>query len=121
MSKNTLLSIVGALILLIICIAVYIAFGSQKAAAPQPPNNTKPTETSTSSTISEAEARSIAEKTCVKGGEALSNGSYNPYSATWWFDANLNATRPGCFPACVVSEKTKTAEINWRCTGAIAP
>jgi hypothetical protein len=71
--------------------------------------------------ISETEARSIAEKTCIKGGESLAPGYYNENSKTWWFDANLNATRPGCNPACVVSAETKTAEINWRCTGLIAP
>ncbi|MDD4902153.1 MAG: hypothetical protein PHE24_03375 [Patescibacteria group bacterium] len=71
--------------------------------------------------LSEAEAKVIAEKTCIKGGEALSAGTYNDNSKTWWFDANLNATRPGCNPACVVSEETLQAEINWRCTGAIIP
>jgi hypothetical protein len=73
------------------------------------------------SLLSEAEARVIAEKTCIKGSEALSAGMYNSNSKTWWFDANLNATRPGCNPACVVGEETKMAEINWRCTGAIVP
>ncbi|MFH0873536.1 MAG: hypothetical protein V1846_01700 [Candidatus Komeilibacteria bacterium] len=69
--------------------------------------------------ISESEARVIAEKACIKGGEALAAGSYNENSRTWWFDANLNATKPGCNPACVVSSETKKAEINWRCTGLI--
>lgn len=72
--------------------------------------------------ISEAQAKIIAEATCTKGGTALkSGGTYNPNSKTWWFDANLNATKPGCNPACVVSAETKKAEINWRCTGAIPP
>jgi len=62
-------------------------------------------------------ARAIAEKSCIKGGEALGRGIYNSNSKTWWFDANLNARREGCNPACVVSEKTKMAEINGRCTG----
>jgi hypothetical protein len=70
--------------------------------------------------ISEAQAQAIAEATCIKGGGALkSGGTYNLSSNTWWFDANLNATRPGCNPACVVSAETKKAEINWRCTGAV--
>lgn len=72
-------------------------------------------------TMTQAEAQAIAEKACIKGGEALAPGEYNANSQTWWFNANLNATRPGCSPACVVSEKTKTAEVNWRCTGAIEP
>ncbi len=71
--------------------------------------------------IREAEARIIAEKTCIKGGESLVPGYYNENSKTWWFDANLNTTKEGCNPACVVSEETKKAEINWRCTGLIAP
>ncbi|MBP9749903.1 MAG: carboxypeptidase regulatory-like domain-containing protein [Candidatus Pacebacteria bacterium] len=71
--------------------------------------------------LTEAAAQSIAEQSCIKGGEALGEGTYNPNSKTWWFDANLNATQPGCNPACVVSEETKQAEINWRCTGAIPP
>ncbi|MFA5954643.1 MAG: hypothetical protein WC817_03860 [Patescibacteria group bacterium] len=79
-----------------------------------------PTENSASPvTISEAEAKDIAEKTCIKGGESLTSGYYNENSKTWWFDANLNATQKGCNPACVVSEETRTAEINWRCTGLV--
>lgn len=69
------------------------------------------------SRMTESEARTIAEKSCIKGGKALSPGYYNENSNTWWYDANLNATKPGCKPSCVVSEKSKTAEINWRCTG----
>ncbi len=72
--------------------------------------------------LTEAEARQIAEEACIKGGEALtSGGTYNANSKTWWFDANLNSTPQGCNPACVVFEETKTAEINWRCTGLIIP
>lgn len=76
---------------------------------------------STQSGLTELESKIIAEKNCIKGGESLSRGYYNANSKTWWFDANLNATKEGCNPACVVSEATKTAEINWRCTGLIAP
>jgi len=71
--------------------------------------------------LTEIQARMIAASTCVKGGETLGVGIYNENSKTWWFDANLNATRSGCNPACVVNEETKSAEINWRCTGAILP
>lgn len=72
-------------------------------------------------TMPEGEAQSIAEKSCIKGGEALGAGTYNENSNTWWYDANLNSTKAGCNPACVVSADTKKAEINWRCTGAISP
>jgi hypothetical protein len=83
--------------------------------------NTKSKTPKSSSVLSESEARVIAEKTCIKGGESLSSGTYNENSKTWWFDANLNAAKPGCNPACVVSVETKQAEINWRCTGLIVP
>jgi hypothetical protein len=72
-----------------------------------------------SGALSEAEAQAIAEAACIKGGEALAGGFYNAATGTWWFDANLNATKPGCRPACVVSEATGTAEVNWRCTGLL--
>lgn len=71
--------------------------------------------------LSETEAKLIAEHSCVKGGEVLTAGTYNSNSKTWWFDANLNSVREGCTPACVVNEETKTAEINWRCTGLVVP
>lgn len=72
-------------------------------------------------TFDETQARKIAENFCIKGGESMGAGSYNENSRTWWFDANLNSIKEGCNPACVVSEDTKTAEINWRCTGLVAP
>jgi len=75
----------------------------------------------TKQAMGEAEARALAESLCIKGGEALGRGVYNENSKTWWFDANLNAAKPGCNPACVVSTETKSAEINWRCTGLLVP
>jgi len=71
--------------------------------------------------MTETEARSIAEKSCIKGGKALAAGMYNAATKTWWFEANLNAVREGCNPACVVSEETESADINWRCTGLVPP
>lgn len=71
--------------------------------------------------LTESQAKIIAEKSCIKWWEALSIWSYNENSKTWWFDANLNSTKQWCYPACVVSEITKTAEINWRCTWLIIP
>lgn len=67
--------------------------------------------------MTQTQARVIAQGQCIKGGEVLGEGSYNESTKTWWFEANLNTVRAGCNPACVVSEETKTAEINWRCTG----
>ena len=73
----------------------------------------------TNSELTREQARLIAEESCIKGGESLDAGTYNQGTKTWWFDANLNSVHEGCNPACVVSEDTKTAEINWRCTGLL--
>jgi len=43
----------------------------------------------------------------------------NENTGTYWI--NLNITKEGCSPACVVNIETRTAEINWRCTGLIPP
>ncbi|HHA19184.1 MAG TPA: hypothetical protein ENK70_05710 [Methylophaga sp.] len=67
-------------------------------------------------TMGEVDALFIAETECIKGGESVGPGHFNENSKTWWFDANLNTTKEGCNPACVVSEDG-TFEINWRCTG----
>lgn len=80
-----------------------------------------PVSESTRIGLTEDEAMSIAEENCIKEGESLSSGYYNENTKTWWFDATLSSIQSGCNPACVVSEETKTAEINWRCTGLILP
>lgn len=41
----------------------------------------------------------------------------NEGTRTWWI--NLNMTKQGCSPACVIHTDTKQAEINWRCTGLV--
>ena len=73
--------------------------------------------TKNGSTLSETQARIIAEQMCTKEGGALSAGIYVGIAKTWRFDTNLNATKPGCTPVCIVSEITKTAEIKWKCAG----
>ena len=112
MSKSNIKIILIAIIALLILIwGVFFVWSKYQIVITEKPN-----------VLTEEEARIIAETSCIKGGAALaSGGTYNPNSRTWWFDANLNATQEGCNPACVVSEDTKTAEINWRCTGLVPP
>ncbi len=43
----------------------------------------------------------------------------NEGTGTYWI--GLNIEKEGCNPACVVNLETRTAEINWRCTGLIPP
>jgi len=72
----------------------------------------------TSSLISREEAVQIAQNSdCTKEGSLTDDIMYNNYTRTWWI--NLDLEKEGCAPACVVDENTKTAEINWRCTGLI--
>ena len=73
------------------------------------------------SKLTEAQAKVIAEKSCIKSGESLATGVYNSSTKTWWFDATLKTPKQGCSPACVVNEDTNKAEINWRCTGLVMP
>jgi len=41
----------------------------------------------------------------------------NENTGTYWI--NLDIKKEGCNPACVINLETRTAEINWRCTGAL--
>jgi len=43
----------------------------------------------------------------------------NEDTGTYWID--LDIEKEGCNPACVVDIVNRTAEINWRCTGALPP
>jgi predicted lipoprotein with Yx(FWY)xxD motif len=65
--------------------------------------------------LTSSEVRAIADSAC---GSNLSDAIlYNNNSKTYWID--INEAKQGCSPACVIWEGNKTAEINWRCTGAI--
>lgn len=111
-NRNIQISIVAVIVLFSLALGGFLVWNGYRIRTGEQPNE--------SSLLPENEARIIAEASCIKGGAALSGGgTYNPNSKTWWFDANLNATWEGCHPACVVSEETKTAEINWRCTGLV--
>jgi hypothetical protein len=66
------------------------------------------------------EAEKIAlESSCMEEGNLKETYVHNINTNTWWFD--IDSEKEGCNPACVVNEITKTAEINWRCTGALPP
>ncbi|MCI0503359.1 hypothetical protein L0Y65_01455 [Candidatus Micrarchaeota archaeon] len=69
--------------------------------------------------LTESDVRQIAQAACGATGNLSDEMTYNPNSKTYWI--GLDAVKPGCSPACVVSELDRTAEINWRCTGAIPP
>jgi hypothetical protein len=68
------------------------------------------------SKLNEAQARSIAEKSCIKGGESLTPGKYNEEGRVWLYDANLNARYNNCQAVCMVFESNETASIDWQCS-----
>ncbi|MCK5341841.1 MAG: hypothetical protein KAR20_00475 [Candidatus Heimdallarchaeota archaeon] len=73
--------------------------------------------------LSSDEALAIAResKECSMAGILTDEYFYNEDSRTWWIDLERmpELEKDGCNPACVVSEETRKAEVNWRCTGAV--
>ena len=68
------------------------------------------------------EARKIAIiSECGEQGSLKDIHLCNEYTGTWWIDLQPLTEEPGCNPACVVNVNTKTAGINWRCTGVMSP
>ncbi len=73
--------------------------------------------------LSFEEAYTIAKRSveCWETGDITNKYIYNESTNTWWIELERSAedSQDGCNPACVVDEKTKTAEVNYRCTGFI--
>lgn len=66
-------------------------------------------------------AIAMESKECSMAGILTDEYFYNENSKTWWIDLERmpELENDGCNPACVVSEETKTAEVNWRCAGLV--
>jgi hypothetical protein len=78
-------------------------------------------ETTELTTLTPEQALEIAVNSdCVNEGSFTGESSYNGVTNTWWFQLSVEGYE-NCNPACVVSEQTGLAEINWRCTGLIEP
>ena len=74
--------------------------------------------------LTQEQAIEIAQNSeCTEKGTLTDNIMYNEVTQTWWIDLDMKEEfkKDYCNPACVAIEKTKTAEINWRCTGALPP
>ncbi|MFC1629850.1 hypothetical protein ACFL11_01375 [Patescibacteria group bacterium] len=71
-------------------------------------------------TLSEAE-QIILESECANEGTLKEIRACNENTNTWWIDLDVYTKKENCSPACVVNVETRTAEINWRCTGALLP
>lgn len=68
--------------------------------------------------LDEEEAFELAQQGCTNGTISR-EFIFNENTQTWWFVYTPNGPKAGCNPACVVDEASKSAEINWRCTGLI--
>lgn len=69
------------------------------------------------------EAMLIAQDSeCAGKGDLTDNYMYNESTRTRWIDLGMKEEfkKDICNPACVISEESQTAEINWRCTGLIS-
>lgn len=74
----------------------------------------------TGAKLSYQEALQIAQDSeCLEQGQLKETHFCNENTGTWWID--LDTDKPGCMLACVINVNDKTAEINWRCTGALPP
>lgn len=102
--------------ILLVAIVLLAAALLLSACIPVPPAP----EPSLQQSISLKEARQIASRSeCAQVGALTNKVFYNSNSKTWWID--LEAHKAGCSPACVVDAVTRTAVVNWRCTGLITP
>ncbi|MFH1366428.1 MAG: hypothetical protein ABIH38_00370 [Patescibacteria group bacterium] len=108
--QNKAFSKIGILIIFIIFIGGGY-FGWQYLEAPE------------ESISSKEEALTIAQVSsdCSMAGILTNEINYNAVTKTWWIDLERmpELEKDGCNPACVVNEETKTAEVNWRCTGLL--
>ncbi|MEM4254419.1 MAG: hypothetical protein QXR48_03490 [Candidatus Woesearchaeota archaeon] len=58
---------------------------------------------------------------CIAEGTVKEGNICNDFTGTIWFDFEPKEPKEGCNPACVVNIESRTAEINWRCTGLVVP
>jgi len=88
------------------------------ASATTTTDNVETCKAATGESMNMAEAQKIFDASqCSREGSAKPEHSCNETTGTLWID--IMAYRKGCNPACVINVKTKTAEVNWRCTGTL--
>jgi len=73
--------------------------------------------TGASMTLEEAMEVAQASMMCTNEGTLKQDAVCNAETGTWWIDIEPKIPRQGCSPACVVNVNSRTAEINYRCTG----
>lgn len=117
-------SIIGGCLLLV-CVGLLCACSPKVPVVPPVTLDVETTpdlcvDAQTGAEMSYGEAVDIAKQsTCTQEGDLTETRVCNASTGTWWID--LDAEKPGCNPACVVDVNTRTAEVNWRCTGLLTP
>ncbi len=76
-------------------------------------------DTGVSMMLDEAMGIARASAMCTSEGTLVENGICNSVTGTWWIGLDTTIPREGCNPACVVNVNSRTAEVNYRCTGLI--
>ncbi len=121
--KNTLLVILGILIVFGGCIQQQVVGGDEDEHGCKPSAGYSWCEGKQKclriweEPCTQEDAIRIAEKSiCTETGNLTDSIFYNNNTKTWWID--LDTIKEGCAPACVVSDNG-SAEVNWRCTGLI--
>jgi len=98
--------------LLALTALLFTACNGEAADDPVEPENRS------NATLTQDEAYEVAlASPCTEEGSVFNDAYYNDFTKTWWFKTDI--AKPGCNPECMVSEETKTAEINWMCTGLL--
>ena len=120
------------IIIIIIILGVWYFTAKKESTLPEQPTETKEPEekipkpsegdcvAESGKSMGIAEASEIAlESECADQGTLEDTEFCNSNIGTWWIDLKPYTEKEGCNPACVIDIETKTAEINWRCTGLI--
>ena len=118
--KNTLSAVALVLVLGALIFGGCAPPVAQPTAAPPVSEDEVCMDKTTGARLSYQEALQIAQGSeCLEQGQLKETHFCNENTGTWWID--LDVDKPGCAPACVINVNDKTAEINWRCTGALPP
>ena len=116
-------AIILTIIVVIALVGAVIAMTLTKQPYDSQPVSQPPTQLITPLSEPEVSLIALENLDCSMAGIVGDKELYNENSNTWWFDIERmpGLDADGCNPACVVSEATRAAEVNWRCTGLVVP
>ncbi|MFH1424617.1 MAG: hypothetical protein ABIG20_02940 [archaeon] len=112
------MKIIAVLMLVLVVLSSGCILVTEQDLAAERAEKCTDTETGEYLTISEAWIIAL-DSECYAQGELAEDYTCNENTGTWWIELEPAEPLSGCSPACVVDVNSKTAEINWRCTGLI--